>query len=127
MSSNYQDLHVWQQSMELAEQIYMVTENFPKREWYGLTQQVRRAVISVASNIAEGKGRRSDRDFLRFLFTARGSLFEVETQIALAERLRYLESHEAALAVKERISLVARSLTGLINSLSTQLPATTRS
>jgi four helix bundle protein len=119
MSSNYQDLRVWQDSMSLAEQVYRITEDFPKREWYGLTQQVRRAAVSVASNIAEGKGRRSERDFLRFLFTARGSLFEVETQVALALRLRYLSGTNAQ-AVQGSISGVARSLTGLINSLNTE-------
>ena len=119
MSSNYQDLRVWQDSMALAEQVYRMTEKFPKREWYGLTQQVRRAVVSVASNIAEGKGRCSDRDFLRFLFTARGSLFEVETQLALARRLQYLQGIDAQ-AVLQSVSGVARSLAGLINSLSTR-------
>jgi four helix bundle protein len=117
MGSNYQDLHVGQESMDLAEQIYRVTDKFPKREWYGLTQQVRRAAISVASNIAEGKGRSTDRDFLRFLFTARGSLFEVETQVKLAERLQFLGDAEAE-PILTSISAIARKLTGLINSLS---------
>ena len=117
MSSSYQDLRVWQQAMKLAGEVYRCTESFPKQELYGLTSQIRRAAVSVASNIAEGKGHRSDREFLHFLFHARGSLFELETQLLLAKQLQYIPEAESA-TLLESVAVVARSLTGLINSLS---------
>jgi four helix bundle protein len=76
---SFMDLRVWQQAIEMALQVYKTTELFPKHEIYGLTQQMRRAAVSVASNIAEGKGRWSAKDFRHFLFNARGSLLELET------------------------------------------------
>ena len=79
--SSFRDLRVWQQAIELALLIYRSSEAFPKHEVYGLSQQMRRAAVSVASNIAEGKGHRSDKEFRHFLFHARGSLMELETQI----------------------------------------------
>jgi four helix bundle protein len=84
MGGSFQDLRVWQQAMKLAAEVYRATHGFPKHELYGITSQIRRAAVSVASNIAEGKGHRSDREFLHYLFYARGSLFELETQILLA-------------------------------------------
>jgi len=116
MGSSYQDLRVWQQAMVLARYVYRLTEKFPKHELYGLVSQIRRAAVSVPSNIAEGKGHRSDKEFLHFLFHARGSLFEVETQILLAQQLQYISDAESA-EVRQLIAPVARSLTGLINSL----------
>lgn len=117
MSGSYQDLRVWQQAMALAAEGYGITERFPKHEMYGLTSQIRRAVISVPSNIAEGKGHRSDKEFLHYLYHARGSLFELETQILLAYRLKYVEENEVG-EIQASIATVARSLTGLVNSLS---------
>ncbi len=116
MSSSYQDLRVWQQAMTLAAHVYPLTEKFPKHELYGLVSQIRRAAVSVASNIAEGKGHRSDREFLHFLFHARGSLFELETQLLLSNQLQYISDAETA-EIQQLIAPVARSLTGLINSL----------
>ncbi len=107
---------MWQQAMKLAGEVYRCTESLPKQELYGLTSQIRRAAISVASNIAEGKGHRSDREFLHFLFHARGSLFELETQLLLAKQLQYTSESDSA-ALLESVAVVARSLTGLINSL----------
>ena len=95
MSASFRDLRVWQQAMDLALQIYRGTESFPKQEVYGLAQQMRRAAVSVPSNIAEGKGHSSDKEFRRFLFHARGSLMELETQILLAGRLQYLSEERA--------------------------------
>jgi four helix bundle protein len=118
MSSSFRDLRVWQQAMDLALQIYHGTANFPKQEVYGLAQQMRRAAVSVPSNIAEGKGHRSDKDFRRFLFHARGSLMELETQILLAGRLQYL-SEEQARNLQSSATQVARSLAGLLNALTT--------
>jgi len=116
MGSSYQDLRVWQQAMTLAAHVYRVTDKFPKHELYGLVSQIRRAAVSVASNIAEGKGHRSDKEFLHFLFHARGSLFELETQILLAQQLQYISEVEGA-ELRQLLAPTARSLTGLINSL----------
>ena len=96
--------------------VYRSTEAFPKHELYGLAQQMRRAAVSIASNIAEGKGRRSDKEFRQFLFHARGSLLELETQLAIAGKLEYLtekQSNEVQLLATQ----IARGLAGLINSL----------
>lgn len=90
MQTSYRDLRVWQSSMELVTHIYRATQNFPKEERYGLVSQMRRAAVSVPSNIAEGKGRLTDRDHAHFYSQARGSLLELETQILIAKRLNYL-------------------------------------
>lgn len=87
MSQDFQDLTVWQRAMELAEAVYTLTQTFPKEELYGLTSQLRRACVSIASNIAEGRGRSTDRDFRQFLNIALGSTYEVQTQLLLARRL----------------------------------------
>ena len=88
MSQAFQDLTVWQRAMELTEAVYGLTKTFPKDEIYGLTSQLRRASISIASNIAEGRGRATDPDFKHFLNIAQGSTYEVQTQLLLAKRLR---------------------------------------
>ena len=77
--------------MKLVTSIYRATAQFPRHELYGLGQQLRRAAVSVPSNIAEGKGRRSDREFVNFLMHARGSLLEVQTQVMIAKELQYIE------------------------------------
>lgn len=103
--------------MKLAELVYWLTASFPKAEVYGLTSQMRRAAVSIPSNIAEGKGDRSDRDLVRFLHHARGSVLEVETQGLLAGRLEYLtkaQLDELVTATSE----VGRDLNGLIRALS---------
>lgn len=117
MSGNFQDLRVWQQSMALAERTYDFTKRFPKDEQYGMVSQMRRAAVSIASNIAEGKGHRSDKEFLHFLYHARGSLYELQTQVLLAKQLQYLSESQLREEM-ENITAVASSLTGLINSLS---------
>lgn len=88
MSQDFQDLTVWQRAMELTEAVYNVTKTFPKDEIYGLTSQLRRASVSIASNIAEGRARATDRDFRQFLNIALGSTYEVQTQLLLAKRLK---------------------------------------
>ncbi len=90
MSSSFRDLRVWQEAMKMTTAIYRSTGDFPKHELYGLSQQMRRAAVSIPSNIAEGKGHRSDKEFTHFLFHARGSLLELQTQILIAEELQYL-------------------------------------
>jgi four helix bundle protein len=83
-------LKVWQHSMDLAAKVYEITDKFPKHEMYSLADQMRRAAVSIPSNIAEGKGRRTTKDFIHFLYVARGSLNELSTQIKLAKRIGYL-------------------------------------
>jgi four helix bundle protein len=116
MSGSFKDLRVWQEAMKFAFEVYRSTTQFPKHELYGLSQQLRRAAVSVPSNIAEGKGHRSDGEFGHFLLHARGSLLEVQTQIMIAEELQYVSAEEAKrlLAASDAIG---RSLNGLINSL----------
>jgi len=116
MQHSFRDLRVWQQAMNLAVAIYRSTEAFPKHEVYGLTQQMRRAAVSVPSNIAEGKGRRHDKEFRQFLFHARGSLLELETQLAIATELKYLTAKQSD-EVQLLATQVGRSLAGLVNSL----------
>jgi four helix bundle protein len=115
-TSSFRDLRVWQQAIELAMAVYQITGSFPKHELYGLSQQMRRAAVSVASNIAEGKGRRYDKEFRQFLFHARGSLLELETQLTIAAKLEYLASKDSN-QVQALATQVGRSLAGLVNSL----------
>jgi four helix bundle protein len=113
---SYRDLAAWQRAMDLVEGVYAVTRRWPREETYGLTNQVRRAVVSVPANIAEGQGRRNPREFNRFLKIATGSLFEVETHLLIARRLGYLD----AAAVRPLLALsdeTGRIISGLINSL----------
>ncbi len=91
-SQNYRDLFAWQEAMDLVESVYRATRDWPKEEMYGLTNQVRRAVISVPANMAEGQGRSSTREFARYLSIAMGSLYEVETYVSVAQRLRYSDA-----------------------------------
>jgi four helix bundle protein len=116
MSASFKDLRVWQEAMEFAVEIYRVTGQFPKHELYGLSQQLRRAAVSVPSNIAEGKGHRSDGEFGRFLLHARGSLLEAHTQIMIAKELQYLNSEDAHRLLTSA-DAIGRSLNSLINSI----------
>ncbi|HUH75149.1 MAG TPA: four helix bundle protein [Chitinophagales bacterium] len=88
---NFKKLTIWQLSMELATLVYKSTNSFPNSEMYGLTSQIRRTAVSISSNIAEGSGRNTDKDFARFLDISIGSSFELETQIEIAFLLEYLE------------------------------------
>jgi len=109
-NKRYKDLQVWQEAMTLAELVYAKLAGFPRVELYGLADQLRRAVTSIPSNIAEGSGRDSDRDFLRFLVIARGSLFEVDTQLTLAERFHYMEYDQALARQFESVSKLLYAL-----------------
>ena len=111
---SYEDLLVWQKSMLLAKKVYLIQRGLPKAELYGLGDQIRRAVVSVPSNIAEGFGRGSDSEFKRFLAIARGSLFEVKTQLQLAESLGYLLLEEEISSLMDE---VGKLLSGLSRSL----------
>lgn len=113
---NYADLIAWQKAMDLVEAVYILTYAFPKEELYGLTSQLRRAVVSIPSNIAEGQGRWTTGEFVHFLGIANGSLREVETQLHVAVRLKYLPSVNTELAFG-LASEVGRLIYGLRNSL----------
>ena len=116
--THYKDLIVWQKAMDLVCLIYEATKAFPKEEIYGLTSQIRRAVLSVPSNIAEGQARKSTAEFRNFLSIARGSMAELETQLIIASRLNYLEeSHlRDIMAVHEEVS---KMISGIMSKLAT--------
>jgi four helix bundle protein len=116
MGLSYRDLIAWQKAMDLVEEIYKTTRGFPRDEIYGLTSQLRRAVVSVPSNIAEGQGRLTPGEFRQFLGHARGSLLETETQISLAGRLHYIPPEEMSRLLKLS-GEVGRILNGLIGSI----------
>lgn len=110
----HRDLVAWQKAMDLTKQIYVLTNCFPKHELYGLTSQLRRAAVSVPSNLAEGAARNSRREFGYFVSTARGSLAEIETQIELAAFLGYIPQ-EVASKLFASVNDIGRLLTGLRN------------
>ena len=111
---SHKDLKVWQESMDLVVLIYDLTEQFPSKEAFGLTSQLRRAAVSIPSNIAEGAGRRGENEFKRFLYIGLGSLSEVETQLEIAFRLGYIKEIEE---VNKRIYFIRSMISKLIKSL----------
>ena len=113
---HYKDLIVWQKAMDLVCLIYEVTKGFPKDELYGLTNQLRRAVVSVPSNIAEGLARKSTTEYRNFLSIARGSMAEVETQLMIASRLNYLRKSQLP-----EIMVVHDEVSRMISALMTKL------
>ncbi len=113
----HHDLLAWQRSIELVAATYAATQAFPKHELYALSSQIRRAAISVASNIAEGAARSSKKEFLHFLSMARGSLSELETQFIIAEKLKYLESESD---IFSRLDVAFGLIGGLMKSLRSQ-------
>lgn len=113
---SYRDLEVWQKAMDLVTDIYSTTNSFPDTEKFGLTNQLRRAAVSIPSNIAEGQGRGSKKEFNQFLNIAYGSLQEVETQIEISTRLNFI-SNEQSTPLLDQCSTIARMLNGLKRSL----------
>lgn len=113
---DYRDLVVWQRSMELVAHVYGLTKQLPKEETFALSNQLRRAVVSIPSNIAEGYGRNSKQDYLRFLNIARGSKNEVETQLQICLMLDYLRPEDAAEA-QVLCAEVGKMLNALIHSI----------
>lgn len=114
---NHHNLHVWQVAMDLVQDIYKITAQFPQDELYGLTSQMRRSAVSIPSNIAEGAARTGHKEFLYFLSIARGSLSELETQLQISERLGYCNYLE----VSERVDEVFGLMGGLIKSIKTKV------
>jgi len=116
MANSYKDLRAWKQSVDLALEIYRETQTFPKNELYGLTSQLRRAAVSVPSNIAEGKGRSSHKKLILFLHHSRGSLLELETQLLIARELSYIKEPNVR-HLLQQVENLAKGLNALINSL----------
>jgi len=114
VSDNYRNLIAWQKAKRLALDIYRCTRKFPRNEIYGLSSQMRRAAVSVPSNIAEGKGRYSQKEFVQFLYHARGSLLELETQLSIARDLEYIELPVFE-SLESETEELGRILNGLIN------------
>jgi four helix bundle protein len=118
--NSYRDLLVWQRGIDLVEHVYQISKTFPDHERFGLTSQVRRAAVSVPSNVAEGWGLGSRKQYLHHLDMARGSLYEVETQMTIAWRLGYVDAtgHETLLAQTDELG---RVLFGLMRSIRAHL------
>lgn len=116
MTEEVKNLKAWQKAIDLNKEIYSLVEELPKNETYALSDQMRRAAISIPSNIAEGKGRRSDKEYLQFLSIARGSCYELETQLYLCEELSLLEKGRTAAAMN-LCAETCRLINGLLRSL----------
>ena len=114
---SHMDLNAWKNSMSLVYVIYACTNSFPKHEQFGLTNQLRRAAVSVPSNISEGASRHSNAEFIRFLRISTGSLSEIETQLIIACHLGYLKEKELE-NLKSQIILIRAQIAGLIRKLS---------
>jgi len=114
--ANFKELLVWQRSIDFVTEIYRTKEAFPKDEIYGLISQIRRAAVSIPSNIAEGNSRRSKPDYLQFLKIARGSCAEVETQLIISKNIGFLNEDDY-LKLNQQIIEISKMLNGLINSL----------
>ncbi|HTN68134.1 MAG TPA: four helix bundle protein [Dysgonamonadaceae bacterium] len=109
----HKDLDVWKKSMGFATKLYKITSAFPKEEIYGLTSQMRRAAVSTPSNIAEGAARKSNKEFIQFLYIALGSIVEIETQLIISKNLMFM-SEESFLELDKERNEIAKMLTGLI-------------
>ena len=117
---SYQDLEVWKKAIILVTEIYATSKDFPKEETYSLTSQIRRAAVSVPSNIAEGWGRNKPKEYIQFLRIARGSLLEVETQLIIAKNLSYTDS-QTMQKISQKTEIVNKMLNALINSLNKRI------
>jgi len=115
--NNFRKLKIWNKSIELATDLYEVTANYPKAEMYGLTSQMRRAVVSIGSNIAEGAGRQSSKEFIRFLNIAKGSSYELETQLTISKNLDYLSDKEYKSIVLKLVE-IEKMIFALVKTLS---------
>jgi four helix bundle protein len=114
--SGYTKLEVWERSMDFVVKLYEATQSFPKEEVYALTNQIRRAAVSIPSNIVEGRSKRGTKEFMHFINIASGSAAELDTQIQLAKRLVYLKP-EKANGLLEELAVIARMLNKLYSSL----------
>ncbi len=112
--ARYEDLKVWKKSISLVKEIYRILEKFPQDELFGLISQIKRAVISIPSNIAEGKGRKSRKEFIHFLHISLGSLYELQTQLIIAKELKYIND-ENLLILKNKMDEIEKMINSLIS------------
>jgi four helix bundle protein len=117
---NYQELNIWKRSVEIAIEIYNISKNFPKEELYGLTSQIRRASVSISSNIAEGFNRYHNKEFRQFLYISLGSCAEVETQLFIAQRLNYVDQEKSSKLIKE-LGEIGKMINSLIKKINGNL------
>jgi len=114
---SFKDLEVWKLSIDFVEDVYKLTGAFPENEKFGLVSQMRRAAVSISSNIAEGQGRKNSKEFIQFLYIAKGSLAEIETQLIICERLGYTAN---IIELTEKMKRIRMMIVGLINALYNQ-------
>jgi four helix bundle protein len=114
---SYKDLLIWQKGIEITEKGYLITNNFPENELFSLTNQIRRASVSISSNIAEGFGRNSTKSYMNFLKISRGSLYELETQLIIADRLNYMSGNELFKSINDLLSEEGKMINSYINKL----------
>jgi four helix bundle protein len=113
---NYKELDVWQKSIDLVMELYKITESFPAEERYGLISQIQRAGVSIPSNIAEGWGRGSTKEYVQYLRISRGSLAELETHLIIAQKLNYI-SEKNIMDLQNKITIIGKMLNNLMKSL----------
>lgn len=113
---NHKDLEAWKLAMDLAEDVYLITKEFPRQEMFGLVGQMRRSAVSIASNVAEGAARQSSPEFIRFLYMSTGAASELDTQIEISGRVGLLASKEAS-ELQSRVDRISKLFFGLIRSL----------
>ena len=114
---SYKDLLIWQKGIEITEKVYLTTNNFPENELFSLTNQIRRASVLILSNIAEGFGRNSTKSYMNFLKISRGSLYELETQLIIADRLNYISDNELLKSINDLLSEEGKMINSYINKL----------
>jgi four helix bundle protein len=114
---SFKDLEVWKLSIDFVEDVYKLTNAFPGNEKFGLVPQMRRAAVSISSNIAEGQGRKNSKEFIQFLYITKGSLAEIETQLIICERLGYTSN---LIELTEKMKRIRMMIVGLINALYNQ-------
>jgi len=118
----HKDLEVWKRAIKLAKEIYRLTESLPKEELYGLSDQMKRAVVSIASNIAEGAARNSQKEFIQFLYIALGSASELDTQIEICKEIRFKNLNEKTLDnLQNELAIISKMIYGLISNLKTKI------
>ena len=114
---SYKDLLIWQKGIEITEKVYLLTKSFPSEEIYSLTNQIKRATVSIPSNIAEGFGRNSTKSYVNFLKISRGSLYELETQLIIAEKQKFISDLDLLQSINELISEEGKMINSYINKI----------
>ncbi len=118
--TSYHDLEVWKRGVQLVKKVYKLTSGFLKSELYGLTSQIRRAAVSFPANIAEGWGRESSKNYVQFLRNSRGSLFELDTLMIIAEELNYISSDQL-LQLQEKVNELGKMLNSIIKKINIRI------